>query len=41
MLVYKEELEKQKNIKDIYFSPDSWINQTNVNFNITLKLHAD
>jgi len=34
-------VEKQKNIKDISFSPESWVNQKNVNFNIILKINGD
>jgi len=35
-----EELKENKMIDNIYFSPDSWINQTDSSFNLTFEITA-
>lgn len=35
LLIFKKNVEDNKEIKNPYFSPESWINQKNVNFSLT------
>lgn len=38
MLVYKKNIELEKRIKSIFFSPESWISPKDVNFNISFEI---
>jgi len=38
LLEFKENLEKETTIKEIYFPPSIWIKPTDINFNITFKI---
>ncbi|MDP3882576.1 MAG: hypothetical protein Q8Q48_00785 [Candidatus Staskawiczbacteria bacterium] len=38
LLTFKNNVEAVKNIENINFSPESWISQKNVNFNLTLDI---
>lgn len=35
LLLFKKNIEAQNKIKNIYFSPENWINPTNINFKFT------
>jgi Tfp pilus assembly protein PilN len=37
LINFQKNLQKQNGIKNISFSPNSWINQTKANFNLTLE----
>lgn len=41
LLLYKKNLEAEKKIKNIFFSPDSWVSPKNANFNISLEIAGD
>jgi len=34
----KDNLENEKDLSDIYFPPENWMKETNINFNISFKL---
>jgi hypothetical protein len=38
LLIFRKNIESEKKIGNINFSPESWINQKNVNFNLTLEI---
>lgn len=38
LLIFKKNLEAEEKLQNINFSPESWISQKNVNFNLTLEL---
>jgi hypothetical protein len=37
ILLFKKKLEEQAGIESIYFTPESWINPTNTDFNLTIE----
>ncbi len=38
LLLFKQNLEDGKRLRNVYFPPDSWIKPTNINFYITLQV---
>lgn len=41
LLIYKKNIEDNKKIKNIYFSPESWISPENVNFSLMCEIVKD
>lgn len=41
LLAFQKEIEQYKEIKNIYFSPNSWINPTKSNFNLTFEFYEN
>lgn len=38
LLLFKKNIEAERKIENINFSPESWISQKNINFNVTLDI---
>jgi hypothetical protein len=38
LLIYKKNIEENKKIENLYFSPETWINPENINFSLTFEI---
>ncbi len=38
LLILKDNLEKEKNFQEVYFSPSNWVKPTDINFTISFKV---
>lgn len=41
LVIFKGNLEKQKGFKNVYFAPNSWVTQKNINFNVNFEYEPE